>query len=334
MTLKESSIHFPKARESDISQPQPKDLESFIGQEQLKQNLTVFIEAAKKRKSPIDHTLLFGPPGLGKTTLAQVIAKELGSNFKSTAGPILSKAADIGGILTGLKEGDVLFIDEIHRLNIALEEVLYGAMENFSIDIIIGEGQSSRTVKIPLPKFTLIGATTRLGLLSNPLRDRFGIQLQLEFYRPHTLKDIIVKSAPHYGVLIEESGAMVIAARSRGTPRIALRLLRRVADFAVVSSTGKIGEGLVNKALKRLEVDSLGLSSSDHKYLRFISETCNGGPVGIEAIAAALSEQKDTIEDTIEPYMIQIGFIKRTHRGRVISQAARQHLHSISCQDS
>lgn len=328
MTLKETSITFPKAWESDGTQPQPRNLEGFLGQGQIKQNLEVFIAAAIKRNHPIDHTLLFGPPGLGKTTLAQVISRELGSNFKSTAGPILAKPADIGGILTSLKEGDVLFIDEIHRLNIALEEVLYGAMENFSIDILIGEGQSSRTVKIPLPKFTLIGATTRLGLLSNPLRDRFGIQFKLDFYDPESLRNIILAAAPQYGVDIDRNGAMEIARRSRGTPRIALRILRRVADFALVGSTGKIEEDLVRKALARLEIDMLGLNSNDHKYLKFIAD--NGGPVGIEAIASALLEQKDTIEDTIEPYMVQIGFIKRTHRGRTISKAALEHLQALA----
>lgn len=321
------TLTLPKIQEQDFLQPQPKKLAQFIGQEHIKGNLSIFIEAARKREEPIDHTLLSGPPGLGKTTLAQVIAKELGSNFKATVGPILSKPADLGGMLTSLKEGDVLFIDEIHRLNIALEEVLYGAMENFSIDILIGEGQSSRSIKIPLPKFTLVGATTRLGLLSNPLRDRFGIQLQLEFYSPGALAEIILNACPYYKTAIEEDAALEIAKRARGTPRIALRLLRRVIDFATVGAQeSKISALLVNKALSQLKVDKLGLNSSDYRYLTFIEESYSGGPVGVDAISSALAEQKDAVEDIIEPYLIQIGFVQRTHRGRVISEAARKYI--------
>lgn len=315
-------------QESDIDNTiRPKSFSNFIGQDHVKQNLTIFIEAAKKRQQQLDHVLIYGPPGLGKTTIAEIISKEMGVNFKSTAGPVLSKAADLAAILTNLEENDILFIDEIHRISINLEEILYSAMEDFAIDLIIGEGPGARSVKINLAKFTLVGATTRLGLLSNPLRDRFGIPLRLNFYSNGELKDVILRSSIIMGTNIEEDGADEIAKRARGTPRIALRLLRRVRDFALMQNHNFIDRKTADFALNKLEVDQVGLDGNDYRYLRFISDNYDGGPVGIETISAALAEQRDSIEDTIEPYLIQIGFLQRSPRGRLLTLQARAYLH-------
>lgn len=304
----------------------PNLLQDFIGQDHIKSNLSVFIKAAQSRKESLDHTLFYGPPGLGKTSLAHIVSREMGVNFKATSGPTLSKAADLAAILTNLQENDVLFIDEIHRLSTNIEEVLYPAMEDFSLDIIIGEGPAARSVRIDLPKFTLIGATTRLGLLSNPLRDRFGIPLRLNFYNIDELVKVINRAASLMETKITQDGAEEIAKRSRGTPRIALRILKRVRDFALVSDKLEIDQLVADNALNRLEIDKAGLDSNDYRYLRFISDNYNGGPVGIETIAAALSEQTDAIEEAIEPYLIQIGMLHRTPRGRVITDSALIHL--------
>lgn len=304
----------------------PGFLHDFVGQEAIKANLSVFIKAAQNRGEPLDHTLFYGPPGLGKTSLANIVAKEMGVNFKATSGPTLSKAADLAAILTNLQKNDVLFIDEIHRLNTSIEEILYSAMEDFCLDIIIGEGPSARSVRIDLPRFTLIGATTRLGLISNPLRDRFGIPLRLNFYLVDELVKVIKRAAGLLHTKISDSGAEEIAKRSRGTPRIALRLLRRIRDFANVENISEIGAAIADSALNRLEVDKSGLDSNDYRYLMFILNNYNGGPVGVETIAAALSEQRDAIEEAIEPYLIQIGFLQRTPRGRVLTSGAFEHL--------
>ena len=304
----------------------PNFLQDFVGQEHIKSNLHIFIQAAQNRKDALDHTLFYGPPGLGKTSLAHIVSKELGVNFKTTSGPALSKAADLAAILTNLQENDVLFIDEIHRLNTNIEEVLYPAMEDFSLDIIIGEGPAARSVKIDLARFTLIGATTRLGLLSNPLRDRFGIPLRLNFYNTDELILVIKRAAELLNSKITEKGAEEVAKRSRGTPRIALRLLKRVRDFASVAGKEEIDEVIADHSLNRLEVDHAGLDSNDYRYLKFISDNYNGGPVGVETIAAALSEQRDAIEEAIEPYLIQIGLLQRTPRGRVLTDNAFRHL--------
>ena len=304
----------------------PLFLEDFIGQKELKNNLKIFIESAKIRNESLDHTLFYGPPGLGKTTLSHIIANEMGVGFKSTSGPILSKAGDLAAILTNLQPNDVLFIDEIHRLHSTVEEVLYSAMEDFKLDIIIGEGPAARTIKIDLPKFTLVAATTRLGLLSNPLRDRFGIPLKLNFYEPDELADIVVRDCNILNTKITKDGAFEIAKRSRGTARIAIRLLKRIRDFAIVARKNEIDKEIVELGLNRLNVDNMGLDSSDIKYLNFIINNYDGGPVGIDTISAGLSEERDSIEDTIEPYMIQCGFVNKTPRGRVVTVNAYKHL--------
>jgi len=315
-----------KLQPSDKENIRPHNLDNFVGQTHAKQNLLIFTQAAKKRNKPLDHVLLYGPPGLGKTTIAQIVANEMNVNFKSTAGPVLSKAADLAAILTNLEENDILFIDEIHRLNINLEEILYSAMEDFAIDLIIGEGPGARSVKINLAKFTLVGATTRLGLLSNPLRDRFGIPVRLNFYSHLELKQVIIRCASILDVAIEETGAEEIAKRARGTPRIAIRLLKRVHDFALMQNHNFIDQKLADFALNQLEVDELGLDSNDYRYLRFIADNYDGGPVGIETISAALAEQRDAIEETVEPYLLQIGFVQRGPRGRILTMQARSYL--------
>lgn len=304
-------------------------MKNFVGQSHIKENLNIFLTAAKKRQEPIDHVMLYGPPGLGKTTLAQIIANETGTNLKTTSGPILSKAADLAGILTNLQANDILFIDEIHRLHVNLEEILYTAMEDFSIDIVIGEGNSARSIKIKLPKFTLIGATTRLGLMSTPLRERFNIPLSLRFYETEELAQIIQHAAKKLDIKIDDSGAREIAIRSRATPRIAIRLLKRVRDFATYDKEDNvINQKLADLALFKLQVDKIGLDYNDIKYLTLIANDHRGGPVGIESISHGLNEPKDTIEDTIEPYMVQIGLISRTPKGRVISEKGYKYLRS------
>lgn len=304
----------------------PLVLSDFVGQQQARQNLKVFIEAAKGRGDALDHVLFAGPPGLGKTTLAQIVARELGVNFRATSGPVIAKAGDLAALLTNLEERDVLFIDEIHRLNPAVEEVLYPAMEDYQLDLIIGEGPAARSVRIELAKFTLVGATTRAGLLTTPLRDRFGIPVRLNFYETPELISIVARGAKVMGLGITPDGAEEIAMRSRGTPRIAGRLLRRVRDFATVYGGGDITKDIADKALSQLEVDSLGLDQLDHRYLNCIMQNYEGGPVGIETIAAALSEPRDALEEIVEPYLLQKGLIARTPRGRMAAKRAYSHL--------
>ena len=304
----------------------PLKLSEFTGQKQACENLEIFVKAARARSEPLDHTLFYGPPGLGKTTLAQIVASEMGVGFRATSGPLLTKAGDLAAILTSCQERDVLFIDEIHRLNAAVEEVLYPAMEDGKLDLIIGEGPAARTVQIDLPPFTLVGATTRLGLLSNPLRDRFGIPLRLQFYSVEELEIVINRAATILNIGMTKEGAHEIACRSRGTPRIAVRLLRRVRDFAHAEGKESIDDALADKALSRLEVDGRGLDSADRRYMTFIAEHYAGGPVGIETIAAGLSEQRDSLEETIEPYLLQKGFLQRTPRGRMLTDHAFVHL--------
>jgi Holliday junction DNA helicase RuvB len=304
----------------------PQRLEDFIGQENARANLKVFIESAKQRGDALDHVLFHGPPGLGKTTLAQIMARELGVNFRATSGPVIQKAGDLAALLTNLEPRDVLFIDEIHRLNPQVEEILYPAMEDFQLDLIIGEGPAARSVRIDLSKFTLVGATTRAGLLTTPLRDRFGIPVRLNFYEIHELEFIVARGARLLGVDMSKDGALEIAKRARGTPRIAGRLLRRVRDFALVERSSRIDQKVADRALQKLEVDSRGLDALDHRYLSCIAKNYGGGPVGVETIAAALSEPRDALEEIIEPYLIQQGFVSRTPRGRVLTAHAFVHL--------
>ena len=304
----------------------PKRLDDFVGQPQAKDNLRVFVEAARKRGEALDHVLFHGPPGLGKTTLAQIVAHELRVNFRATSGPVITKPGDLAALLTNLEAGDVLFIDEIHRLTPAVEEVLYPAMEDYALDLMIGEGPAARSVRIDLPRFTLVGATTRSGLLAKPLLDRFGIPVRLDFYSHADLCAIIARGAGLLQAVVSEDGAMEIARRSRGTPRVAGRLLRRVRDVATVEGAKTIDKAVADAALKRLEIDGLGLDPLDRRYLRLIAEHFAGGPVGIETLAASLAEARDAVEDVVEPFLLQCGLIQRTPRGRVLSTSAWKHL--------
>ncbi len=318
----------PEVEERDAPEStlRPAVLEEFVGQEKLCQNLRVFIDAARARGEALDHVFFHGPPGLGKTTLAQIVARELGVGFRATSGPVIAKAGDLAAILTNLQPSDVLFIDEMHRLAPAVEEILYPAMEDFQLDLMIGEGPAARSIRIDLPPFTLIGATTRAGLITTPLRERFGIPLRVVFYTAEELEQIVRRAARVLGLELTPDGAVEIARRSRGTPRVAGRLLRRVRDFAAVDGGGAVDAAAADVALNRLEVDSSGLDAMDRRYLGCIAENYGGGPVGVETMAAALSEQRDTIEEVIEPYLIQQGFLMRTPRGRLLTEPAYKHL--------
>lgn len=315
--------------EQSVNMPinlRPQSLNDFVGQKAVCENLKIFIEAAKKRKEALDHVLLFGPPGLGKTTLASIVAKELGVGFRATSAPMITKSGDLAAILTNLEANDVLFIDEIHRLSPAIEEVLYSAMEDFQLDLIIGEGPSARSVRIDLQPFTLVGATTRSGLLTTPLRERFGIPLRLDFYSPEDLEKIVIRGANILGMPISKDGAHEIAKRSRGTPRVAGRLMRRVRDFGSMSDDGQINSKIADYALSRLDVDNFGLDAFDRRYLDCIATNYGGGPVGADTLAAALSEERDTIEEVIEPFLLKLGFLQRTPRGRMISDLGCEYL--------
>jgi holliday junction DNA helicase RuvB len=326
--LSTSRIVSAERREEDLMEAsiRPQVLADFVGQQQARENLSVYIEAARRRADALDHVLFVGPPGLGKTTLAQIVAKELGVNFRSTSGPVIAKAGDLAAQLTNLEERDVLFIDEIHRLNPAVEEILYPAMEDFQLDLIIGEGPAARSVKIDLPRFTLVGATTRAGLLTTPLRDRFGIPIRLQFYTVEELEFIVKRGARVMGLPMSDEGANEIATRARGTPRIAGRLLRRVRDVALVDNADTVTRKVADKALRMMDVDAMGLDQMDMKYLRTIAEKFGGGPVGVETVAASLSEGRDAIEEIIEPYLMQQGFVQRTPRGRLLTSHAFRHL--------
>jgi Holliday junction DNA helicase RuvB len=318
----------PEVGEEDVGEPslRPARLAEFIGQRQLRANLEIFIRAACDRGEALDHVLLHGPPGLGKTTLAQIVARELGVGFRATSGPVIVRAGDLAALLTNLEPRDVLFIDEIHRLNPAVEEILYPAMEDFQLDLIIGEGPAARSVRIDLPPFTLVGATTRSGLITTPLRERFGIPLRVDFYEPDELTQIVLRGAEILSMTITAEGASEIARRARGTPRVAGRLLRRVRDFAAVSKLERVDAAAADGALRRLEVDERGLDAMDRRFLACIAESYGGGPVGVETLSAALSEQKDVIEEVIEPYLIQQGLLQRTSRGRVLALAGYGYL--------
>jgi len=319
-------------QEEDIQEYslRPQYFSDYVGQEEMKENLTVFIASAKKRKEALDHVLLYGPPGLGKTTMANIIAREMGCSIRSTSGPVIEKQGDLAAILTSLEPNHVLFIDEIHRMNRVIEEVLYSAMEDYTLDIMIGQGPSARTIKLDLPRFTLIGATTRSGLLSTPLRERFGIPLHFDYYEPHELKEIIVRSAVILDVQIFDEAALEIGQRSRGTPRIANRLLKRARDFADMKTEGVITIEIVNETLTRLGIDSFGLDKLDRKLLKQIIDIHEGGPVGLSTIAATVSEETDTIEEVVEPFLLKTGMIRRTPRGRVVTEKGYRHLESCN----